>query len=109
MKRKKPVRLDEVAEQEVSEARGWYESKRRGLGDEMLGCLAEALESIERHPEAAHRVEGYENANVRSAPMERFPYRIIYVLLRDRCRVVAFVHDHRGPDYLRLRLKDVSD
>ena len=57
MKRRKPVRLDEVAEQDVLEARLWYERERGGLGDELLECLTEALESIERHPEAAARVE----------------------------------------------------
>jgi hypothetical protein len=102
--KKKPVRLDEAAEQEVLEARLWYEGQRKELGDALLDGLAETLEAIENHPEAAARVEGYEKADVRSASVRRFPYRVIYVVLRDRCRVLAFAHVRRRPGYWRDRL-----
>jgi toxin ParE1/3/4 len=100
----KPVRLDEVAEQEVLDAKRWYENERAGLSDELLADLAATLESVERHPNASPRVEGVGEACVRSARLRRFPYRVVYMELPDRWRVVAFAHVRRHPDYWKGRL-----
>jgi toxin ParE1/3/4 len=100
----KPVRLDEVAEQEALDAKRWYDNERAGLGMELLTDLAATLESVERYPKASPRVEGVGEAHVRSARLRRFPYRVIYMELADRWRVVAFAHVRRHPDYWKPRL-----
>lgn len=57
------------AEDDLREAKAWYESRRTGLGDEFLLCVEEALERIRRIPESA----GLVVQNVRRAAVRRFP------------------------------------
>ena len=102
---KKPVRLDEAAEREVHDAKNWYEEQREGLGDDLLAPLAATLERIEASPEAAPLVNGVGKATVRSARTKKFPYRVIYMELPDRWRVIAFAHTRRDPDYWKKRLE----
>jgi toxin ParE1/3/4 len=102
----KPVRLDALAEKDVAEAFSWYETREAGLGDRFLADLARTLERIEQAPEACSPVEGRFAAMVRSAPVGRLPYRVVFIELADRSRAVAVAHTRRDPDHLRARLRE---
>jgi hypothetical protein len=39
------------AEHDLTDAYGWYEGRRIGLGEEFLGCVDACLQSITRNPE----------------------------------------------------------
>lgn len=100
----KPVRLDALAEQDVAEAFSWYETREAGLGDKFLADLARALERIELSPEACSPVQGRFAVMVRSAPVGRFPFRVVFLELADRSRAVAVAHTSGDPERLRARV-----
>lgn len=102
----KPVRLDAVAEQEAENAYAWYEDRELGLGERFLAALAKTLERVEEAPEACAPVQGRFAAPVRVAHLERFPFRVVFVELSDRYRVVAVAHVSRRPRYWTSRLAE---
>ena len=61
-----------AAEADLTEAHAWYELRKRGLGDEFLAVIAEALLRIEQTPEETARYaiafdESIRNLSVLSA------------------------------------------
>jgi plasmid stabilization system protein ParE len=75
------------AEQDISEAYAWYETRQIGLGEEFLNCLDACIESIRRSPEIYPVVyEDYRRTLVR-----RFPYAVFYEYEdgRDRIRHIS--------------------
>ena len=57
-------------ELDISEAYGWYEGHRSGLGEEFLSCVDACIQRIRRTPDGYAKVhEEYRRALVR-----RFPY-----------------------------------
>jgi hypothetical protein len=60
--------------EDLAEAAAWYESRRTGLGDELLSCVDACIAAICRMPETnttAH--EQYRRGLVR-----RLPYSVFY-------------------------------
>ena len=53
-----PLRIRPEATAELNEAWNWYEERREGLGDELLGCVEVAFASVQRNPKAHTRLEG---------------------------------------------------
>jgi plasmid stabilization system protein ParE len=102
----KPVRLDAVAEREAEEAYTWYEGREPGVGERFLGQLARTLEKIEQAPVSCSPVPGRFGVPVRAARVSRFPFRVVFVELADRCRVVAVVHLSQRPGYWAARLEE---
>ena len=87
-------------ELDVTEAYAWYEGCRFGLGEEFLGAVDAALESISRRPEMYPVVhESYRRALVR-----RFPYALFYEYSADTVTVYAVFHTARDPGKWRRRL-----
>ena len=88
------------AEADVLEAYGWYEERRRGLGEEFLNCVDACLNGILRQPELyAVILEQYRRAMVR-----RFPYAVFYEVTGDVVTVYGVLHTARNPDKWRQRL-----
>lgn len=88
------------AESDITEAYGWYESQRAGLGEEFLCCLDARIQSICRMPELYATVhETYRRALVR-----RFPYAVFYEFADDTMTVYCVFHTARDPKKWRKRL-----
>ncbi len=84
-------------EQDLSEAYGWYESHRYGLGEEFLSCVdACILRSPELHAKIHH--------DYRRILVRRFPYVIFYEYLDGTVTVYCIFHASRNPDKWRKRL-----
>jgi toxin ParE1/3/4 len=83
----------EEAEEELAEAKAWYDERRDGLGDEFVGCVEAAIESISRSPEMFAKV----HREVRRALVRRFPYGIFFVFQDSRVTVIAVFHAKREP------------
>jgi plasmid stabilization system protein ParE len=81
------------AEHDIQSAFEWYESQRRGLGQEFALALRERLEAVRAHPEASPVVY----RGIRRAMVPRFPYLIFYVARPERVAVLAVVHHARNP------------
>jgi hypothetical protein len=70
----------------------------RAFGDRFLAAVEASLARIGDWPEAAPLVGGpVLDAAVRSAPLWRYPYRIVYVVYDESIRVVAVAHNRREP------------
>jgi plasmid stabilization system protein ParE len=93
--------LTPEAEQDVSEAYGWYENRRYGLGEEYLSCVDACIQSICRVPEMHAKVhEDYRRVLVR-----RFPYAVFYEFTGGTVTVYCVFHTSRNPGKLRKRLR----
>ena len=88
------------AETDLSEAYGWYEERRRGLGDDFLSCVDACLSGIVRQPEL-HAVIF---AEYRRVMVRRFPYAVFYESTSDTVTVYGVLHTARNPDKWRQRL-----
>ncbi|MBI3769922.1 MAG: type II toxin-antitoxin system RelE/ParE family toxin [Deltaproteobacteria bacterium] len=95
------LRVQPEAETELVTAVEWYESKRRGLGLELLVAVDRALEELLRTP-GRHPIwrRGH---RFRRRIVQRFPYVIFFTSTESRVEVVAFAHAKRRPGYWLAR------
>lgn len=101
----RPTRFEDEASDELVDAATWYETQRSGLSDTFLGAVEASLVRVGEWPEAAPLVGGLSDLEtVRSAPVRRYPYRIIYVVHDEEIRVLAVAHNRREPRYWQGRL-----
>lgn len=87
------VAFGRAAKAELEEAAAWYEDRQRGLGEEFLNEIAEAIDRAasqpERHP--------FVREDVQRAVLRRFPYAV-YFRQRDQALVIlAVFHGRRNP------------
>lgn len=85
--------------EELNEAYYWYESQKRGLGDEFLDCVNEMLNRICLMPESYAIVY----RDVRRAVVRRFPYAVYYRIVSSRVIVTAIFHSRRDPKSWQAR------
>ena len=90
------------AEADALEAFRWYNEQVPGLGQEFLGEIDRALESIQAYPEA----NGKLHREFRRGLMRRFPYSIFYVTHAEKIVVFGILHAARDPRVWRKRGKD---
>jgi toxin ParE1/3/4 len=88
------VRLS--AEQELTSAAQWYESKQPGLGSEYLDAIDAAFQAVQEAPETFPTWEG---TSYRKFVVQRFPYVVFYVVGDEEIEVVAVAHGRRRPGY----------
>lgn len=81
------------AEEDLRQARAWYEWQRGGLGAEFILCVEEALERISRNPEGFAVV--YED--LRRAITRRFPYAVYFRIADGEAVVLGVFHMRRHP------------
>lgn len=94
----KPIQVEPEAREDYLSAQDWYESQRRGLGEDYLTAVIETLGRLQpsdQHP-IVRRVDGQP---VRQAHVRRFPYRVVFMETTDAIRVLAVAHDKRRPRY----------
>jgi hypothetical protein len=103
----KVVRLSSEAIDELVEAAGWYQSRRPGLGSELLAEVDRLLPLIGGSPATFPRlldVPG--DLVIRRALLPRFPYALIFMDLGEHVRVLAVAHTKRRPGYWLDRVGD---
>jgi plasmid stabilization system protein ParE len=88
------------AEQDISEAFAWYESRRIGLGEEFLSCIDACIQAICRMPEMYAVI--YEN--YRRGLVRRFPYSVFHECANDTVTVYCVFHNSRDPQKWQERL-----
>jgi toxin ParE1/3/4 len=87
------------ARDELREAILYYEGESPGLGASFLGAVTEGLEQLLAFPESAPTLYG----KVRSKPLHRFPYSLLYSLRQGDVRVLAVMNQRRRPFYWQGR------
>ena len=86
------------AEDEVLEAREWYETRRSGLGKEFGQAVDEMVRRIIEHPQAYQRAHN----ETRRAVLSRFPYAVYYRVAGEDI-VVQAVHGRQHPSRWQSR------
>jgi len=89
------VTLRPAAQENVHEARIWYDRRREGLGNEFLLAVADAMLALEETPE---RFPIYYR-DFRRVLMDRFPYKIFYRI--EGQAVIVFRVLHAAQDHTR--------
>jgi plasmid stabilization system protein ParE len=88
-----PLIITPQAEADLAEAKISYQRKRKGLGDEFVLCVEEALDRICLFPKSGTEVF----PGVRRVVVRRFPYGVFYRVDPDQIAVIAVYHGHRDP------------
>jgi plasmid stabilization system protein ParE len=97
---KNELLLAPEVEQDVSEARTWYNDRRAGLGEEFLTCVDACIHSIHRNPE----IHAVVYKSYRRGLVRRFPYSIFYEYLNNKIVVYAVFHNSQNPMKWHRRL-----
>ena len=87
------------AEQDIAEARDWYEERNSGLGRDFLSAVDATMSRVAERPLAFPEVHG----PTRRAVMRRFPYGIYYRIVGQQIVVLAVMHGRRHPRRWRQR------
>src|SRR5437867_2306503 len=88
-----PLILTPEAEEDMAEAKTWYEAQRHGLGAEFVLCVEEAIDRIRNIPRGGTEVA----PGVRRVVVRRFPYSVFYRVDPDQIGVLAVYHGRRDP------------
>ena len=100
----KPVRLEAIAEEELTAAEAFYE-ERAGLGGDFLSAIRDAASLVAERPRSFPLARGISAPlGVRRCPVRRFPYALYFIERPDEHRVIAIAHDRRRPGYWRHRI-----
>lgn len=102
------VFFEPSAVEDLHGARDWYEGAVRGLGEDLVDEVWTVINRAVKWPAAApsseEAVPGGGTRQVHRAPVRRFPYRVVYVVIGDVLWVAAVAHTRRRPGYWRQRL-----
>lgn len=85
------------AENDLKEAYFWYEDKRQGLGYDFLLHVDAGLNFIVRNP----NIHPTEYKGIRRHLIKRFPYKIIYLVEKEKLIVLAVFHGKRRPALIK--------
>ncbi|MCK5798163.1 MAG: type II toxin-antitoxin system RelE/ParE family toxin [Deltaproteobacteria bacterium] len=95
----KKIHVAAITEDELREARDWYEGKGLGLGRRFVEAINLLLTSISENSRRFPVVHG----DVRQAIVPRFPYGVFFIDEPERVHVIGVVHLHRHPDTWKKR------
>ena len=87
------------AEQEVREARRWYEEQKPGLGGRFADAIDETLQRLSANPSVFPLVHG----EIRRAVMRVFPFGIYFRVHRNDIVIIAVTHGRRHPQRWQSR------
>jgi plasmid stabilization system protein ParE len=88
-------RILSEASEELEACVSYYDSQQPGLGAEFLAEFERTAERIRDLPNAARLV----SEGLRSRPIHRFPFYVLYRPLAKEITVVAVAHRRRRPRY----------
>jgi len=94
-----PIRTISLATDELAEAVRWYESRRPGLGADLLGEADRAVRQIAANAAAGAPLSS--DLRTRRVLLSRFPYQVVYRIRPSGVVVVA--HLRRRPGYWQSR------
>jgi plasmid stabilization system protein ParE len=91
------LRIHSLASLELTEAVRWYESKRPGLGGELLDEFSASIARLVLNPESGNPMSL--DQRTRRLLVTRFPYQIVYRVCPSEIVIVALAHLKRRPGY----------
>jgi toxin ParE1/3/4 len=87
------------AERDIALGRDWYETKRVGLGAELLSAVEVIFDRITQMP----NLYPPEYKSIRRVGMKRFPYVVYYRIIGEVVEVIAVLHASRDTRRWRSR------
>ncbi|MEW5814373.1 MAG: type II toxin-antitoxin system RelE/ParE family toxin [Spirochaetota bacterium] len=90
-------------EDDLKEAFSWYEDKRIGLGYDFLLQVDAGINLINRNPE----IHPIEYKGTRKHLVKRFPYKIIYLVEKEKIIILAVIHGKRRPGLIKKRIDSI--
>jgi len=100
------VRFHPGAAADLTSAGDWYEQQLPGLGTDLAGEVARALDAITERPMTWPLWSGIgEAAGVRRFLLARFPFAVGYIVEDAELVVIAVAHLRRRPGYWLERLR----
>lgn len=79
----------------MQDAYQWYEEQKQGLGEEFLTELDSYFTKLQSHPEYFGKIK----KNFRQAALKRFPYVIVYEIIKTEVVVFAVFHTKRNSKF----------
>lgn len=100
------VSLHPEARDELRLAAIWYDERRPGLGDELLGEVTAAFRRVGDGPGSFPNWPGLSQSSppIRRALADRFPYAVAFEVYPTRVLVLAVAHTRRKPLYWLARV-----
>ena len=92
--------ISDEANLDILEAFLWYDSLRKGLGNDFELCLEAEINRIIRNPFLFQK----QYKKVRIVFIERFPYGIHYIIEKNFIHVIAVFHTSHDPQDWEGRL-----
>lgn len=100
----KAIRTHRLAEDELTDAASWYESKQPGLGIALLDLIDKTVERLCSGVLPSSPVPRVPKAKgARRVLLRRFPFSIVFYEREKEIVVIAFAHSSRRPGYWRSR------
>jgi plasmid stabilization system protein ParE len=96
------IRFLREAQQDLDEARAWYENCQPHLGNRFADVIRAKLESIRKNPELYAIVDD----DLRVASVRRFPYAIYFTAREKTIDVWAVFHHSRDPAIWQARREE---
>ena len=87
---------------DLLEAEAWYEQQEEGLGREFLRDARDTIDNLSANP-LIYQVRSHRK-QVRWAYPRRFPYRIIFRVIRETVVIYAVIHAARHDRHWKRRL-----
>jgi plasmid stabilization system protein ParE len=94
-----PIVFRRAARAEFDDAADWYEQRRTGLGPAFTATVQRVLDRIAAQPDLFATVW----ADVREAPVGRFPYAVYYREEPSQLLVLSIFHTSRDPSIWKGR------
>ena len=95
------LRARPEVESDILEAAGWYERQQSGLGSDFAREVRRAIRSLKVNP-LLYRIRHTEY-RVRWMLLDRFPYRVVFVVERKVITLLAVTHAKRHDRHWRDR------
>lgn len=89
------VTFNELAEHELNDAIQYYEHEQLGLGVAFLAEVRRCTEALVEYPESGSIMLG----TTRRRLCQRFPYGLLYTVVRNEIRILAVMNLKRRPWY----------
>lgn len=95
----RPVEVGALALKDIEQARAWFETQERGLGDAFLDSVNSTIQRLAQNPEQ-YQVK---LLDLRQAPVRPFKHSVWYYVSGDGSVVVACLSDRRDLAVARRR------
>ena len=99
MKKENQLIISQLAEEDLKDAKEFYNSKKEGLGDELVSEIENTLKRIVDNPKQFPKVK----KDIIKALTNRFSYGIFFVFKHYIINVLSIFHTSRNPDIWKKR------